>query len=100
MLGKHRLHLGGVDVLPAAAGHVLGATGEDKEAVGRDPSQVAGVTPAVDERLGRLGRLVPVSGGHGWWTDPDLAGLVRGGWGSVRQYGADLGERHRSAHAV
>ena len=50
-----------VDVLAAAVDHVLRAVDDVEEAVVVDPREVAGVQPAVDERLGgRLG-LVPVA---------------------------------------
>ena len=56
------LDLDAVDVLAAADDHVLLAVGDEEVAVGVDLADVAGVEPAVADRLGgRLG-LAPVAG--------------------------------------
>ena len=60
--GERVLDLDAVHVLAAAVDHVLLAVDDLDEAVVVDPRQVAGVQPAVDERLRGLLGLVPVAG--------------------------------------
>ncbi len=54
VLVQRGFDLGGVDVLAAADDDVLQAVDDVEVAVGVETAEVAGVEPAVGERLGRL----------------------------------------------
>ena len=77
VLHERVLDLDAVDVLAAAVDHVLLAVDDLDEAVVVDAGQVAGVQPAVDERLGGLLGLVPVAGDDVLAADQQLADVRR-----------------------
>ena len=91
------LDLGRIDVLAAGDQHVLGAVDDRDEAVGVDRGDVAGVQPAVDDRLGgRLGP-VPVAEHHVGPRHQDLAVLARIAVGAVLADDAHVGVEERPA---
>ncbi len=86
VLGQHRLHLGGVHVVPAADVHLLEPADDAQVAVLVDRAEVAGVQPAVgvDDGRGELG-VAPVAAHHRGGPADDLADLT----------GGDAGRRSR-----
>src|SRR5882757_6352284 len=62
MVREYGLDLGGVDVLPAAADHVLGPPAEGEEPLFVDRPEVARPQPAVDEDVARGLRFLPIPG--------------------------------------
>ena len=76
VLDQAVLDLDAVDVLAAPDDHVLGPVGDEQEAVVVEVADVAGVQPAVDDRLGGGLGLVPVARHDDRALDADLAGLA------------------------
>ena len=72
----HRLDLGRVDVLAAGDEHVLRAALDGEEALVVLDGEVAGLQPAVADRLGGCLGPAPVAGGDVRAADQQLAGLV------------------------
>ena len=61
MPAQKLLDLAGIDVLAAALEHVVGAADEEDEAVLVAAHDVAGVVPAVDQALLRVGLAVEIA---------------------------------------
>ena len=100
MCEQHALHLGREDRV-AAALDALALSADDRHvAVGRDPGQVAGPEPAVDEDRARLRLAAQVAVHDGRRADQQLADLA----GRQRAAGgvddADLDARDRPADAL
>ena len=72
----HVLHFLRGDVLPAAADDVLLPVHEIKEAVLVHPAQVAGIEPAVAQRLLGLLLVAPITGHDSRVLDGDFANCV------------------------
>src|SRR5581483_5062915 len=101
VLEERRFHLGGVDVLAAADDHVLGAVRDVDEALVVEAGDVAGAQPtAVDERVGRRLRLVPVALDDVRPPHPQLPGLADGQVVAGLVHDADVVDRQRRAAAV
>src|SRR6185437_638820 len=78
VLVEHLLDLARVDVVAAADDQLLLAVHDVEVAVLIDAAHVAGVQPAVDDRLGRRLRPLPVALHHVVAADDDLAHLALG----------------------
>ena len=87
----HLLDFARVDVEAAADDHVLLAVGDVEVAVGVEVADVAGVQPAVDDRLRGLVRRLVVALHHEVAAHADLAGRARrqDGAGVVHDLDAD-----------
>src|SRR5207245_4458033 len=75
MLGQNRLHLGRVDVFSARDDHVLDAVLDVDESVRVHGARVAGVEPAVANRVVGFALLAPVAGHGARAAVDDLADL-------------------------
>src|SRR5262249_48103552 len=95
------LDLDAVDVLAAADEHVLGAVDDVAEALVVDAGEVAGLHPAVDERLARGLGLVPVALDHLRPLGPERAALAaRQLLGAIAAHDLDVADgRRRAARA-
>ena len=97
-MGVHdAFDLSRVDVLAAADDHVLEPPDDRIAAVGVADRQIAGVEPAVDDRLGGRFGVVPVAGGDVPAPDDQLARFAGIGLGSIRADGFDVDVKERVA---
>src|SRR5690606_7096561 len=104
MLDEHFLDLTGVDVAAPADHHVLGAVPQGEVAAVVERAHVAGVEPAVAQRVRGRGGIAPVARHHHIAAAHDLPDLADGGRPAVGSQHRDLhsgpGMADRSEHRV
>src|SRR6185503_8933891 len=96
MCRKRVLDFNTINILAAAANHVLFAIDDLNKTLFIDPSHVSGVKPAVDERFGARFGLVPIAAHYVWAANQQLSDA--GGLVPLKQI--DVDDRGREAYGL
>ena len=100
MVEQDALDLHRIDVVAAADEHLFHPSSQPEDAVVVAGGEVACAEPAVDERLRRARRVVPVARHHGRRGEPEFADLAIGQRSAVLIADVGLDPRARSADRV